>query len=286
MTDKKFVFSTPDDSDESLTTDDLMTLIPAQIEHKGIVGHHLRSFNSFIKIGIKQIITDQFKIEVQIMNKRVSTEEDKAIKTINVSVVFTNVNVRKPSFDNWSSGRPVALTPNMARIQNLTYCAPLYVNAEITAEAVYHNGSIKKRTESVSDFLIAHIPVMVGSEICTTHIGSDVRSREHLKRLQEDPLDPGGYFIVKGKEWAVDNLENLLNNGFHVYRNMYQDEIARGLLISKPGDLYENSYMIIIRYLRTGAITKSLVLFKARFLKIKEAAGKHTAFDRLFANYR
>jgi len=252
------VFSVPSDADETLTTDDLLTLIPAQIDHKGIVGHHLRSFNSFIKIGIKQIITDQFKIEVQMPSKLESTEEDRAIKTINVSVVFTNVNVRKPSIDNWRSGNAVALTPNMARIQNLTYSAPLYVNAEVTAEAVYHNGSVKKRSETVSDFLIAHVPVMVGSEICTSHMGSDVRSKEQLKRLQEDPLDPGGYFIVKGKEWAVDNLENLLNNGFHVYRNMYQEEIARGSLISKPGDLYENSYQIIIRYLKTNVITFEL----------------------------
>ena len=251
----KIINTDAGEEDTSITTDDLMVLIPAAISEKGIVGHHLRSFNAFVSSGLRQIIVDQFEIEVSIQNQRENSEEDRSIKSINVSVEFTDVSVRKPSFDNWSSGRPVALTPNMARIQNLTYAAPLYVNAEITAEAVLHNGSIKRRTETVNDFLVAHFPVMVGSQICTTHMGSDVRSKEQLKRLEEDPLDPGGYFIIKGKEWAVDNLENLLNNSFHVYRNMYQEEIARGSIISKPGDLYENSYRIIVRYLKSGAIT-------------------------------
>src|SRR6202012_3151076 len=79
--------------------------------------------------------------------------------------------------------------------------------------------------------------------------------RETLKKLEEDPLHPGGEFIIKGFGWTIDNLENISNNTFHVHKNMYMNEYARGAFLSKPGDAFENSYQVILRYLNTGAIT-------------------------------
>ena len=50
------------------------------------------------------------------------------------------------------------------------------------------------------------------------HLSQSALSHQ-LKEIEEDPKDPGGFFIVNGGEWCIDNLENLLPNAFHVYKN-------------------------------------------------------------------
>src|SRR3990172_1967540 len=190
------------DLDPNLHIDDMPTLLYAEIRRKGIAGHHIKSMNTFYKQGIRQIITEIFKVDhPRLMNERNKTEEDKEIGYISFKVEFTNVNLKPPSTIKYKTRAPQMLTPNMARLKNLTYSAQLYVDAKISAQAFFKN------------------------------------------------------VIIKGGEWAVDSLENILINGFHVYKNMHLNEIARGDIISKPGDAYENSARMLLRYLNNFPIT-------------------------------
>src|SRR3990172_628783 len=203
------------DLDPNLHIDDMPTLLYAEIRRKGIAGHHIKSMNTFYKQGIRQIITEIFKVDhPRLMNERNKTEEDKEIGYISFKVEFTNVNLKPPSTIKYKTRAPQMLTPNMARLKNLTYSAQLYVDAKISAQAFFKN------------------------------------------------------VIIKGGEWAVDSLENILINGFHVYKNMHLNEIARGDIISKPGDAYENSARMLLRYLNNGAITIELQTNKFEKLEI------------------
>lgn len=250
--------------DESLTTSDMLTLIYAEIKRKKIAGHHINSMNSFYREGVKQIATKIFKIENRIKNLREKTNEDKEISEIEYKVEFTDVNLTPPSTMHYKSGNPQMLTPNMARTKELTYSAQLYIDAKITAIAYLKNGATKTRTAEFQNYRVAAIPCMVGSELCNTYNCS----KETLKDLEEDPLDPQGYFILKGGEWAVDNLENITNNMFHVYNNAYKNELTRGMFLSKPGDAFENSSQMIIRYLNNGAITIELTMGKYKSIEL------------------
>lgn len=253
------------DPDPALHVNDLPVVLFAEIDRKGIAGHHVQSMNSFCKIGIKQILTKIFKIEVQRMkNLRDKTEEDRLIDYISFIVEFTDVNLTPPTTVKYRSGAQQMLTPNMARIKNLTYSAQLYVSFKVKAIAHLKNGKTIEREEKQDNFRIASIPVMIRSEVCNTFNCT----RETLKELEEDPLNCGGSFIVKGGEWAVDNLENILINGFHVYKNQHLNEICRGEFISKPGDAYENSIYVILRYLNNGAITFQITTSKFDRLEI------------------
>lgn len=240
-----------DEIDPALTAGDMMTLIYAEIEKKRIAGHHIDSMNSFNRVGIKQIVTKVFVIEGRMKNVRDKTPEDKEILEIQYKVEFTDIKLTPPTTMKYKSGAVQMLTPNMARIKNLTYSAQMYISAKITAVAHFKNGTSKTRTAEFKDHRIASIPCAVGTELCNTY-GC---SKETLKSLEEDPRNPGGYFIIKGTEWCVDNLENITNNTFHVYNNMYMNEISRGTFLSKPGDAFENSYQVILRYLNSGNIT-------------------------------
>lgn len=252
--DSKLTFTDekPIPNDESIDKDSLTTLLKAELLERGISGSHLVSINSFYRVGINQIITKIFKVRIENMkNLRDKTEEDRSIDEISLVIEFTDVSMKKPTYTLYRSGEQQLLTPNTARQKDLNYTAPLMVSADIKATALTHDGKLIERTASVKDFQIASIPVIVGSELCNTY-GC---SRDMLKAMQEDPDSPGGYVITRGKEWGIENLENIQNNKPHVHKNMYGEEIARATIISKPGDAFENSYQIIVRLLNSGEIT-------------------------------
>lgn len=250
--------------DPRITPRDMLTLLKAEIDNIGIAGHHIESMNSFYRVGIKQIITKIFLIEGRLKNKRQRDEEDRDITDIEFSVNFTDVNITPPMTQKYRSGVPEMLTPNMARLMNLSYSCDIHVNATIRATATMKNGDTKTRTANITNHRIGAVPCMLGTELCHTYRCD----RETLKEWQEDPSSPGGYFILNGGEWAVDSLENVPHNAFYVFKNLHLNEISRGTFLSKPGDAFENSYMIIIRHLNDGAITVELTTNKFNGVEI------------------
>jgi DNA-directed RNA polymerase beta subunit len=239
------------DIDEKIGHKDMSAVIYSEIKRKGLAGHQKSSMNNFYNTGIEQIVTKIFSIDHTIENKRDKTDEDKKISNIIIKVDFTGVNLTPPMTTLQRSGKPEPLTPNMTRLRGLTYSGQLDISAKLTAIAVLKDGKTIEKTEEIKNRRIASIPIMVGTEPCHTYRCT----RETLLDMEEDPDSPGGMFIIKGVEWVVDSLENILINGYQVFKNQYQNEIARGTFISKPGDHYENSFRIILRYLNSGAIT-------------------------------
>ncbi len=49
---------------------------------------------------------------------------------------------------------------------------------------------------------------MMGSKYCSL----SKKSTEERIKLHEDPLDLGGYFIIKGNEWSLDFTESVKMN--------------------------------------------------------------------------
>jgi len=82
--------------------------------------------------------------------------------------------------------------PNEARLRNLTYSAPLYVDITKT---VVKEGREPVETQHQKTF-IGKIPIMLRSTYCLLNGMTD----RDLTELNECPLDPGGYFIINGSE--------------------------------------------------------------------------------------
>jgi hypothetical protein len=56
---------------------------------------------------------------------------------------------------------------------------------------------------------------MIGSKYCVTSnkkTTGNKRTIEELIAMGEDPLDLGGYFILKGNEWSTDFVESFKFN--------------------------------------------------------------------------
>ncbi|EFA82075.1 RNA polymerase III [Heterostelium album PN500] len=176
--------------DESKLTDHIKPieekwkLVPAFLKCRGLVKQHIDSFNFFINVEMKKIVK---------ANEKLTTEVDPAFYA-----KFTEIQVGMPALteENYES---VSMTPQKCRLRDMTYSAPITVNLE------YVRG---KQIVGRKNVVIGRIPIMLRSSNCVL----TNKSHEQLANLGECPLDPGGYFIVRGNEKVILNHEQLSKN--------------------------------------------------------------------------
>jgi DNA-directed RNA polymerase beta subunit len=245
--------------------DSLYLVGDALIDDKGLVDHHLSSVNDFLGIGIEQIVTQVFEINMTLNDIKRTTDDEKNIDHLDVLVKFTDINISRPTMINYNSGKEEVLFPNMALMKEKTYKSTLRVGVKITVTAVLKNGFTIVKEDMVKNFKICEMPIMVKSKWCNTY----GLSKESLVNLHEDPSDPGGYFIIKGIEWTIDCVENILFNKIRIFKNEgYKKEIMRAEFIAKPGDYYLNSDQFIVRWMNDGRITVEIRREKLKEIQI------------------
>ncbi len=148
-----------------------------------MVEQFLESYDKFVETGLQSVVESQEVIEPQI--------EGLVLK-------LGKIRVERPRVIE-VDGSSHILYPMEARIRDLSYTAPLYL--EITP--VIHGS--EKRSEEV---FIGELPVMVKSKLCYLN----GKSEQELVELGEDSMDPGGYFIINGTEKTLMTLEDLAPN--------------------------------------------------------------------------
>jgi len=127
-----------------------------------------------------------------------------------------------------ANGSQTESIPMMARLRNMTYSAPVYLEFTIVEEGM--------EIEEVEEE-IGNLPVMVKSMLCNLHRhyltgegSSDDDYKNALMIKGEDPQDPGGYFIINGTERVLVCLEDLAPNRVMVeceQRYQRQTELAK-----------------------------------------------------------
>lgn len=236
---------------EGLTRDDMRTFVDAAVRAGGLTNFNLDSFDEFLENGLRSIITNMFCVDTVVKNLRDQTEADKLIDSFRVQFRFGRVEVGRPAYTTYPSGEVADLHPNRARLGGLPYSAPLILGAEIKITARHRGGHEETRRAEVPPFQVSTIPLMKGSSRCHTR----GLTRAALKEMEEDPSEPGGYFIMRGSEWVVNLLENIRFNSLHVHRRAQPNELVRGEFISQPGGAYENSSRVVLRHLAGGQLT-------------------------------
>ncbi len=159
---------------------DRRVLAKAYFTHDRLVKHQIDSFNRFLDEGLQRVIDEQKKIELDIPDTYVK---------------LGKIWIGKPIVKE-ADGSRRELFPSEARLRNLTYAAPIYLECQVVDEG-------RELEQEVVE--IGMLPIMVKSKACNL-IGVDPVS------VGEDPLDPGGYFIVNGSERALMTLEDLAPN--------------------------------------------------------------------------
>jgi DNA-directed RNA polymerase beta subunit len=250
-------------NNKDLTEDHTMAFTVAAINNAGLVGYNIDSFNDLMDKGIPQIVMRLFNVDVTIKNPREQTDQDKEIESLRIQFHFTNVEIGSPVHAVYPTGEIADLHPNKARLSTLSYSGPVSLAAEVKITAYGAAGRQEIRTADISSFQVSTFPIMRGSNRCHTWN----LSRAAKKELEEDPNEPGGYFIAKGGEWVVDLLENIRFNSLHIHRHMQFNEIVRGEFISQPGGAFENSSQVILRYMANGMLT--IEINSTKFSKVR-----------------
>jgi DNA-directed RNA polymerase subunit B len=151
---------------------------------EGLVKQHLDSYNDFTRNTLQQIIDEIGGIQIEVPN-HVYDIKFGAIEIGDPRVVEVDGTVRE-------------VYPREARIRNLTYSAPLYLEIELDDEG-------RETYERVN---IGDLPIMVKSNLCLL----SRHTEDELIKLGEDPNEVGGYFIVNGSERVIVSLEDLAPN--------------------------------------------------------------------------
>lgn len=226
-----------------LRNKDLNYIFAAILHKYGLTNHTIDSFNSCLTNGIRQILTNIFKIDVT------EKPNDPDIDSVNVIATFSDVNFSKPTRkDENNISRP--LYPSEARRYGYNYSVSLIANINIKATAFMKDGTTQIKEYTANSINIASMPIMVGSVACHLH----GQSKAELVKLREDPRDPFGYFIIGSQEWIIGILETKPLNFVYCLRNMHGKEMTRLEIISKPGDAYENSSEMVMTLLFSEGI--------------------------------
>mgnify|MGYP003872136063 CR=1 FL=1 len=170
-------------NDNFITPEDRWVLVRAFIKEYGLVRQHLDSYNNFIEHKLQQIVDEQGVVET-------------ADGT--VFVKLGKIEVGEPRVRE-ADGTETVITPMEARLRNLTYSAPMYLEM-----ALYVNN---ERRDSDKVY-IGEMPIMVKSIKCPL----SRMSEEEIISIKEDPKDPGGYFIINGSERVLVIQEDLAVN--------------------------------------------------------------------------
>ncbi len=160
---------------------DRRVLARAYFTHDRLVKHQIDSFNRFLDEGLQRVIDEQKIIELDIPDTYVR---------------LGKIWVGRPIVKE-ADGSRRKLFPAEARLRNLTYAAPIYLEAQVIEEGREHEEEVVE---------IGMLPIMLKSKACNLNEVDDVT------KVGEDPLDPGGYFIINGSERALVTLEDLAPN--------------------------------------------------------------------------
>jgi DNA-directed RNA polymerase subunit B len=158
-------------------------VVESFFREKGLVRQHLDSYNDFIERGLQRVIDEIGGIDLDIEG---------------VDVKFGRVRLEPPTAKEADGSRP-RLLPHEARLRNLSYTASLYLEMSLVRGG---------REQPPEEVYLGELPVMLKSKLCWLHGLSD----EELISQGEDPLDPGGYFVINGSERVIVAQEDLASN--------------------------------------------------------------------------
>jgi len=155
------------------------------LSREGIARQHLTSFDEFLTKGLQEIINEIDHIDIE------NAEYPYRIK-------LGRIQFKQPRMMELD-GSVTHITPVEARLRNVSYVAPLMLEANVIEDG---------KTLETRFIHIGDIPVMVKSESCILRSFT----RQKLIDYAEDPEDPGGYFIINGSERVIVGLEDLSYN--------------------------------------------------------------------------
>ena len=255
-------------------------IISSYFREKGLVRQQLESFNQFITLSMQDIVQDHPPVELEEVAQHTSNDDEMPPRH---ELSFGQVHIAPAqSFTDDAEG---IFSPNQARLRNLTYWSPLYVDIthrikrakegapdreeleeeELTEEEMT---AILYDTEETTDqYYIGTVPLMLRSEYCVLKNLSDT----DLTLFNECPLDVGGYFVINGSEKVLSAQEKMAGNTVYVFEKKGD---AKVLYVSEIKSILENSARpastLLVKMLRPTATNRNGQVIHATIPYVKK----------------
>ena len=162
------------------------SLLERFVKDKGLVRFQIDSYNDFVTRRMPKIIK-----EIKEIRPEVPEIGDLRLK-------LGKFMIGEPSVKE-ADGSVRKILPMEARIRNLTYAAPMFVEVTPVLNGIESEGTMVN---------FGDLPVMLKSKICPL----SRMSEKELIEAGEDPEDPGGYFIINGTERILVLVEEISPN--------------------------------------------------------------------------
>ncbi|KAJ3200082.1 DNA-dependent RNA polymerase II [Entophlyctis luteolus] len=203
-----------EEDDDFLTQEDCWSVITSFFNEKGLVRQQLDSFNEFIQNTMQEIVAENGQLVIQ-TNSQYSGADDDVAKRYNIE--FGQVYLAKPQRRE-GDGDVTPLYPQQARLRNLTYAAPIYVDVTLSTRRATEGEDGEQEWVLENDenpepqrVWIGEMPIMLKSDFCSlSSLETDA-----LYEIGECPYDQGGYFVINGSEKVLIGQERMASN--HVY---------------------------------------------------------------------
>jgi DNA-directed RNA polymerase beta subunit len=235
----------PGDDDEPISTNDTESVIRRYVEYNGLASDHIRSFNELLDGDLNDVFERTYKYnERTIAYDLKKTKKTKDIVTVKIIPQYSNIVVHPPRMVVRESGLKMPLTPSFALMNNRYYVAPFTGDFHIKLVATKADGTELVREDEIKNVEITGFPILLKSNKCPL----STMTPEVQAATCEDPLNPGGYFLL-GSDWINKHMETLQFNGLRVFNSDHEGICTRAEMLSKMDNTNGNSAQFIIQYM-------------------------------------
>ncbi len=205
-----------------------LSLLEAFAKEKGFVRYQIDSYNDFVTRRIPKILHSIGTIKPEVPDLG------------DLKIKLGEFRIGQPSVKE-ADGSTRNILPMEARIRNLTYAAPMFVEMTSILNGIEHQNTFVN---------FGDLPVMVKSKICPL----STMTRQELIKIGEDPDDPGGYFIINGTERILVLVEEIAQNRI-IAEKVDSGNVSEIARIHSEKDGYIQRHLVERR--RDGLITIS-----------------------------
>ncbi|RCK56345.1 DNA-directed RNA polymerase II subunit RPB2 [Candida viswanathii] len=217
------------DESETITQEDCWTVISSFFQEKGLVSQQIDSFNEFVETSIQELVWEDSHLILD-QPAQYTSEED--YKNKRYEIVFGKIYISKTS-QTEGDGTTHAVFPQEARLRNLTYSSPLYVdmtkkkfesddNKRKDNELDWQEVDVDDKEGPESKVFLGKVPIMLRSKFCMLN----GLAEHEFYELKECPYDMGGYFVINGSEKVLIAQERSAANIVQVFKKAAPSPIS------------------------------------------------------------
>ena len=193
-----------------------------------LVKHHIDSYNNFFSKGIQEIFKDRNPIrffkEIDQETQTYKYECELYLGGINCDKIYYGKPIIYDETDDDIS-RSHYMYPNEARLRNMTYGFTIHYDVDVKFKILIekNDGStgmekfhVHEETIELEKIYFGRFPIMLQSNMCLMK-GLEPNARFYMGECKNDP---GGYFIIDGKEKVIVSQEGRANNMLYVLKDI------------------------------------------------------------------